>query len=101
MWGYLPPLPLLFWRLCVDHLNRRTTSPLQVNPGEEETGNKTINSPVTAAVENATPPLPPTYHDNDNEMSSDIEQCPLDNVQGSESSNVTGFEKSRLRRTKI
>ena len=78
----------------MDHLNGRTTSPLQVNPGEEETGNKTINSPVTAAVENTTPPLPPPNHDNDNETSTDIEQCPSDNVQGSESSNVSESDNS-------
>ena len=59
------------------------------NPGEKETGNKTINSPVTTAVKNATPPPPSPNHDNDNETSTDIEQCPSDNVQGSESSNVS------------
>ena len=82
------------WKRHVDHLNRRITSPLQVNPGEEETGNKTIKSSVTAAIENTTPPPPPPNHDNDNETSTDIEQCPSDNVQGSESSNVSEPDES-------
>ena len=77
------------WKRHVDHLTRRQTSLPQHKPENNVTTNEVIDLPVTDAIENTTPPPLPNVGPS---TSTDSEQSPSDDIQGS--SNVPESDES-------